>query len=166
MCDLGVSVRNRDAMAGIGVVLEMVAVVRRGHAAQILFWGFLIVGLHWPAGVCWVRRIVLWQGPERSRKGLDCLVDRRAAHWMNEAAFDNGISTEANKRFVLHDREIDTPTLSSECQQPSHQSAIRMSRPSRLAATGQNPASTSIRSRHGDPLCITGFRRSDILVTL
>ena len=42
--------------------------------------------------------------------------------WTTEAAFDNGISTEANKRFVLHDREIDTPTLSPECQQPSHES--------------------------------------------
>jgi len=86
--------------------------------------------------------------------------------WTTEAAFDGGISNEANKRFVLHDREIDTPTLSPECQQPSHQSVIRMSRPSRLAATGQNPASTNTRSRHGNPLCNNGFRRSDILITL
>jgi len=44
------------------------------------------------------------------------------ANWTTEAAFDDGISTEATERFVLHDRAIDTPTLSPECQQPSHQS--------------------------------------------
>jgi hypothetical protein len=41
-----------------------------------------------------------------------------------------------------------------------------VSRNLQLAATGQNPASTNTRWRHGDPLCINGSRRSDILVTL
>jgi len=55
------------------VDLQIAAVVRRGHAGQILFWGFLIVGLHWPAGVCWVRNLALWLGRERSRESPDCL---------------------------------------------------------------------------------------------
>ncbi len=98
------------------VILQIVAVGGGGHAAHILFWGFLIVGLHWPTGVCWVRNIVLWLGPERSREGLDGVCGPRAANWMNKVAFDNGISTEANKRFLVHVQRIDPPTLSPKCQ--------------------------------------------------
>lgn len=80
------------------------------------------------------------------------------ANWTTKVAFDDGISTEANERFVLHDREIDTPTLSPECYQSV--------RTLRLVATDQNPASTNTRRQHGDPLCINGSRRSDTLITL
>ena len=83
-----------------------------GHAAQILFWGFLIVGLHWPTGFCWVRNIVLWLGRERSREGLDGVVGPRAVNWMNRIAVDDGISAEANDRFLVHIQGIDPPTLS------------------------------------------------------
>ena len=77
---------------------------------------------------------------------------------MNEIGLDVGISTEANERFLIHIQRIDIPTLSPEC----YQSVKTL----QLAATDQNPASRNTRWRHGDPLCINGFRRSDILVTL
>jgi len=41
---------------------------------------------------------------------------------VNAAAIDGGISTVMAERCVLHVHEIDTPTLSPKCQQPSHQS--------------------------------------------
>jgi len=124
VCDLAVVVRNCDSNARVVVVLRIVTLVGGGHTAQILFWGFLIVGLHWPAGVCWVRNLSLWLGPERSRESLDGLCGHRAANWMNQVAFDDRISTSATGRSLLHDRAIDTPTLSPECHQPSHQSVI------------------------------------------
>lgn len=98
------------------VILQIVAVADDGHATHILFWGFLIVGLHWPTGVCWVRNIVLWLGPARSREGLDGLFGPRAANWMNKIAFDDGISAASCERFLVHIQRIDPPTLSRECQ--------------------------------------------------
>ena len=98
-------------------ILQIVAVVGGGHAAQILFWGFLIVGLHWPTGVCWMRSIVLWLGPERSREGLDGVFGPRTANWMNMIAVDNGISTASCERFLVHIQRIDPPTLPPESYQ-------------------------------------------------
>ena len=57
-----------------------------------------------PTHICLVRSIVLWLGPERSRKGLDGLWGPRLAIGMNEAAFVDGISTVINERSVLHVR--------------------------------------------------------------
>ncbi|RLE14656.1 MAG: hypothetical protein DRJ28_05380 [Actinobacteria bacterium] len=140
VCVLRVPARFRAAKAGIAVVLQIVAVVGSGHAAQILFWGFLIVDLHWPTGVCWVRNIVLWLGPGRSREGLDGLSGPQAANWMNKIAVDDRISTEANERFLVHIQGIDPPTLSPKCQQPSHQSVTRVSRTSDgIRRSARNP---------------------------
>ena len=61
-------------------------------------------------------------GSGRPRQGLNVVLGPRTANRVTSTTPDDGISTEANERFVLHDREIDTPTLSPECQQPSHQS--------------------------------------------
>ena len=61
-------------------------------------------------------------GSGRPRQGLNVVLGPRSANRVTSTTPDDGISTEANERFVLHDREIDTPTLSPECQQPSHQS--------------------------------------------
>jgi len=116
VCVLGVSSRIRDAEVGATVDLQIVAVVGGGHAAQNMFWGFLIVGLHWPIGVCWVRNTVLWLGRERSREGLDDLFGSRAANWMNKIAFDDGISAASCERFLVHTQGVDPPTLSRECQ--------------------------------------------------
>ena len=116
VCVLRVSSRIRDAEAGIAVDLQIVAVVGGGHPAQILFWSFLIVGLHWPTGVYWLRNVDLWLGRERSREGLDGVSGPRAANWMNEIAVDDGISAAFCERFLVHIQGIDPPTLSPECQ--------------------------------------------------
>ena len=106
--------RFRDAGASVTAVSRIVAVVGGLHAAQIMFWGFLIVGLHWPTGVCWVRNTVLWLGPERSRGGLDGVFGPRAANWMNKVAVDDGVSAASCERFLVHIQRIDLPTLSPE----------------------------------------------------
>ncbi len=98
------------------VILEIAAVVGGGHAAQILFWGFLIGGLHWPTGVCWVRSIVLWLGRERSREGLDGVFGSRTVNWMNKVAVGEGASAASCERFLVHIQRIDPPTLSPERQ--------------------------------------------------
>jgi hypothetical protein len=108
--------RNRDSNAQVVVVLRIVTVVGGGHAAQILFWGFVIVGLHWPTGGCWVRNILLWLGPERPREGLDGVFGPRAANWMKKVAVDDGVSAASCERFLVHIQRIDPPTLSPECQ--------------------------------------------------
>lgn len=46
-------------------VLPMLAVVGATGGAHIRFWGFLIVGLPWPAGVRWMLRTVLCLDPRR-----------------------------------------------------------------------------------------------------
>jgi hypothetical protein len=115
VCVLRVLARFRDTGAGVTVILQIVAVVGGGHATHILLWGFLIVGLHWPTGVC-VCDVVLWLGPERSREGLDGLCGPRATIWMNRIAVDDGISAASCKRFLVHIQRIDPPTLSPECQ--------------------------------------------------
>ncbi len=86
------------------------------------FRGFSIVGLPWHRGVSWMQRLVLGLQPGRSRLGLNVALGPRSANRVTSTTPDDGISTEPNERFVLHDREIDTPTLSPECQQPCHQS--------------------------------------------
>ncbi len=80
------------------------------------------MGLPWHRGVSWMQRLVLGLQPGRSRQGLNVVLGPRTANRVTSTTPDDGISTEANERFVLHDREIDTPTLSPECQQPCHQS--------------------------------------------
>ena len=78
------------------------------------------------------------------------------------AVIEDGISAGASDRFILHDREVDTPTLSPECQPLSRE----CQEPSHPLAAGPNPVSTNTQRRYGNPLCINGSRRSDILVTL
>ena len=112
MCDLGVSERIRNAEDSATVVLRIAAVAGGGDATQIMFWDLLIVGLHWPAGVCWVRSIVLWLGPERSREGLDGVFGPRAANWTNQVAVDDGVSAASCERFLIHIQRIYPPTLS------------------------------------------------------
>ena len=78
--------------------------------------GFSIVGLPWHRGLCWMLRMVLGLGSGRSRQGLNVVLGPRSANRVTSTTPGDGISTEANERFVLHDHEIDTPTLSPECQ--------------------------------------------------
>jgi hypothetical protein len=69
-----------------------------------------------------MRKMVLCLGSGGSSQAPDGSFRPGMANWMNEAAIDGRISIEPNQRSVLHDREIDTPTLSPECSQPSPQS--------------------------------------------
>jgi hypothetical protein len=55
--------------------LPMLADVDATGGAHIRFWGFLIVGLPWPVGMSWMRRMTLCLGPGRSREGTDGLFD-------------------------------------------------------------------------------------------
>ena len=66
--------------------------------------------------------MLLCRGPGRSRKGFDVVCGPCTANGINGATVDGRISTAIAERCVLHDRAVDTPTLSPECQQPSHQS--------------------------------------------
>ena len=119
---LGVSARIRDEVASVMAILRIVAVVDGIGGAPILFRGFSIVGLPWHLGLCRMRRMFLGLQPGRSRQGLNVVLGPRSANRVTSTTPDEGISTEANERFVLHDHEIDTPTLSRECSQPSPQS--------------------------------------------
>ena len=114
VCDSGVSVRGRDVEAAGTVVLGTVAVVGGTRGAPTLFPGFWIVGLSWQLGVRRIRRSVLCLGSDRSGPGLNVVSGPRMARGSTEAAFDSRISTVIDERFVLHVREIDTPTLSPE----------------------------------------------------
>jgi len=114
VCDSGVSVRGRDVEAAVTVVLGTVAVVGGDRGAPILFRGFSIVGLPWQLGVRQVWRTVLRPGSDRSGLRPGVLSGPRTTVWMNEAAFDGGNSAVPDERFMLHVREIDTPTLSPE----------------------------------------------------
>ena len=116
MCDLGVSARIRDEAASVMAVLRIVAVVDGIRGAPILFGGFSIVGLPRHLGVSRIQRLVLGLGSGRSRQGLNVVLGPRTANRVTSTTPDDGISTGANERFVLHDREVDTPTLSPECQ--------------------------------------------------
>ncbi|MFV1962423.1 MAG: hypothetical protein ACC658_11395 [Acidimicrobiia bacterium] len=116
------SARIRDAEADVVGIPGVAAVVGGDRGAQALLWGLSIAGLPWHLGGHRMRRIVLCPGPVRSRLRVDALFEPRTANRINETAFHGEISTEANGRFVLHDRGIDTPTLSPESSQPSHQS--------------------------------------------
>mgnify|MGYP001813980489 CR=1 FL=1 len=116
MCDLGVSARIRDEAASVMAVLRIVAVVDGIRGAPILFRGFSIVGLPWHRGLCWMLRMVLGLQSGRLGQGLNVVLGPRSANRVTSTTPDYGLSTEANERFVLHDREIDTPTLSPECQ--------------------------------------------------
>ena len=116
MGDLRVSARIRDETAGVMAVHRTVTVVDGIGGAPILFRGFSIVGLPWHPGASWMQRLVLGLQPGRPRQGLNVVLGPRSANRVTSTTPDDGISTEANERFVLHDREIDTPTLSPECQ--------------------------------------------------
>jgi hypothetical protein len=91
-------VRERDEVGCATVVLRVSAVVGGGRIAPILFCRFSIMGLPWHLGVRRIRRMVLCLDPGRSRQRLDVLFGPRTANGTNEAAFDDGISTEANER--------------------------------------------------------------------
>ncbi len=88
----------RDAEAGVTFVLRVVAVVGGNRCAPTLYRGFSIMGLPWPLGVRWMRGMVLGLDPGRSRQGPHVLFGPRTANGTNEAAIDDGISTEANER--------------------------------------------------------------------
>ena len=62
----------------------------------------------------------------RSRLRLNVLFGPQTANGSNEAAIDGRISAEANEGFLLHVRELDVPTLSTECSQPFQQSVSRV----------------------------------------
>ena len=124
MCDLGVSVRNRDRKAGITVTLETVAVAGGSGIAQILFSGFSMERIPWHLGVSWVRRMVLWLGLGRFNEELDVVSEPRTANGINEATIDSDVSAGASRHFLLHIHELDPPTLSPECPQPCHQSVV------------------------------------------
>ena len=99
MCDLGVSVRVRDADVRIVVPLRIAG---GDHAAQILSRGFLIVRLPWSVGVRLMRGMVLCLGSGRFREELDVVFGTRTANDNNEAANQCRVSTGSYDRFVLH----------------------------------------------------------------
>ncbi len=74
VCDLGVSVRNRDRNAGIAVILGMVAVAGGSGLAQILSSGFSMERIPWHLGVSWIRPTVLWLGTGRFSEDLDVVA--------------------------------------------------------------------------------------------
>ncbi len=90
--------RKRDEEADVTVVFRVVTVVGGRRSAPILFWGLSIMGLPWHLGVRWMQRMVLCLGPGRSRQRPHVLFGPRTANGTNEADFDDGISTEANRR--------------------------------------------------------------------
>ena len=90
--------RSRDAGAGVGVILRIVADAPGDCGAQILFQEFWIVGSLWHLGVCWVRRLILCLGSGRPRQGLNDVFGPRTADGINEVSIDEEISTEADER--------------------------------------------------------------------
>jgi len=86
--------------------------------------------------------------PDRSTQPLNNISGQRTANSINEAAIDCEISTVINERFVLHVHEIDTPTLSSKYQQPSHQST---NNPLTKVSTALSPEFHSQRLHRENP---------------
>jgi hypothetical protein len=121
-CVLRVSSRIRDAGAGVTVVLRIVVVVSGRIGARVGSWSFSVVRLSWQPGGRWTPGMVLYLSPVRFRLELDVVFGVPTVSESNIAATECRVSTEADECFGLHDRAIDTPTLSPECQQPSHQS--------------------------------------------
>ncbi len=98
MCDLGVSVRDRDVQAAVTAALGTVDAMGDSRGAPILFRGLSIVGLPRHLGLRQMWRMVLCPGSGRSGQGPGVLSGPRTAIWMNEAAFDGGISTVPDER--------------------------------------------------------------------
>jgi hypothetical protein len=124
VCDLGVSVRNRDAGAGVTVDCLIGAVVGGSCGDPIPFWGAAFGGLAEYLDVLWLRRMVLCPGSGRIGLAAGILSGPRTANGDNEAASDGGYSTQVRQRVVLHDCGIDANpfnrvfvTLSTECYQ-------------------------------------------------
>jgi len=63
VCDLGVSVRDRDTEADVTVVNRIVAVGGASRGARSLFWSLSIVSVSRHLGVRQLRRTVLYLGP-------------------------------------------------------------------------------------------------------
>ncbi len=116
----GVATRIRAAKAGIANALWAEAVEGDTRRAPARFAGSSAVGLLQHFGMDRIRSICLWMGPGRSRQDLRPEQRSRSANEACEAAFDD-VPAEAEVCLVLHVGEVDTPTLSPECQEPSHQ---------------------------------------------
>jgi len=91
--------RFRDAGAGVTAVLWIVAVVSGRIGAPVVSWSFSTVGLFCQRGVRGTPGMVLCLSSGWFRWELDVVFGPRTANGTNEAAFDDGISTEANERW-------------------------------------------------------------------
>ncbi len=70
----------------------------------------------WHLAVCWMLRTVLCLGSSQSRQKLNVVFEPGTSDSNGETLLAGGSCTVFSEHFVLHDREIDTPTLSPECQ--------------------------------------------------
>lgn len=61
---------------------------------------------------------------DRSRPSLEVSAGPQSSNRTSDAAFKSENSIVIDEGVVLHDREVDTTTLSPECHQPCHQSVI------------------------------------------
>ena len=115
VCDLRVFVRNRDEEDGFTIDPQILEFVGSNRSTQNPYAGFSIMGLPWHPPADRLQRMVLCLGSRRSREEPALSSGPRTANRNNMAAFNCGIYTVVNERFVLHDRRSDAPTLSPEC---------------------------------------------------
>jgi hypothetical protein len=94
----------------------MVAVVAGDRGARILFWEFSMERCPWHLAVCWMLRTVLCLGSSQSRQKLNVAFQPGTSDRNSETLLAGESCTVFSEHFVLHDREIDPPTLSPECQ--------------------------------------------------
>ena len=116
VCVLRVLARFRDAGAGGMVILQMVTVASGSRSARTLFWEFSMERFPWHLAVCWMLRMVLCLGSSQSRQKLNVVFEPGTSDRNSETLLACESCTVFSEHFVLHDREIDTPTLSPECQ--------------------------------------------------
>ncbi len=114
--------RIRDGDAGVMVVHRVLAFAGGSAGIRSLLWSFSIVRVSWRVGADWMRRMVLYLSSGRFRQGPIAVFGPRTVSGNNAAGFEDRISTVIDERCVLHVHELNTPTLSPKCQQPSHQS--------------------------------------------
>ena len=116
VCVLRVLARYRDAEAGVTVILQMVTVASGSRSARILFWEFSMDRFRWRLAVCWMLRTVLCLGSSQSRQKPNVVFELGTSDRNSETLLAGEFCTVFTEHFVLHDREIDLPTLSPECQ--------------------------------------------------
>jgi len=109
-------VRIRDADAGSMAILQMVTVASDSRSARILFWESSMERFPWHLAVCWMLRTVLCLGSRQSRQKLNAVFEPGTSDRNSETLLTGESCTALSEHFVLHDREIDLPTLSPECQ--------------------------------------------------